>query len=136
MTAGTDLTALNTLQLNAEAQHLVTITSSDHLRAEIAALDEGAVPHVLGGGSNVILCDHLSGTTLLMAIKGREVLSDDGTDSNHHFGAVVAQYFAALYGHEQRRSGQVIAENHITAPTQHMGHRALFQGGDLRPQLI
>jgi UDP-N-acetylmuramate dehydrogenase len=79
VTAGTDLTALNTLQLHARAQHLVTVTSSDQLRAEIAALEEGAVPHVLGGGSNVILCDHLPGTTLLMAIKGREVLSDDGT---------------------------------------------------------
>ena len=53
MTAGTDLTALNTLRLQATAQRLVTITSSDQLQAEIAALDEGAVPHVLGGGSNI-----------------------------------------------------------------------------------
>ena len=69
--AGADLTALNTLRLNATAEHLVTVTSSDQLRAEIAALDEGTVPHVLGGGSNVILSDHLPGTILLMAINGR-----------------------------------------------------------------
>ena len=69
VTAGTGLTALNTPQLHASAERLVIVTSSDQLRAEIAALDEGAVPHVLGGGSNVILCDHLPGTTLLAAIK-------------------------------------------------------------------
>ena len=39
MTAGTDLTGLNTLQLHATAQHLVTVTSLDQLRAEIAALE-------------------------------------------------------------------------------------------------
>ena len=87
MTAGTDLTGLNTLQLHATAQHLVTVSSSDQLQAEIAALEEGAVPHVLGGGSNVILCDHLPGTTLLMAIKGREVLSEDGTQVTIRVGA-------------------------------------------------
>ena len=65
MTAGIGLTALNTLQLHASAERLVTVTSSDQLRAEIAELDEGTVPHVLGGGSNVILCDHLPGTCLL-----------------------------------------------------------------------
>ena len=68
MTAGTDLTALNTLQLHATAQRLVTVASSDQLQAEITALDEDAVPHVLGGGSNVILSDHLPGTTLHMAM--------------------------------------------------------------------
>ena len=49
MTAGADLTGLNTLQLHATAQHLVTVISVDQLQAEIAALEEGAVPHVLGG---------------------------------------------------------------------------------------
>jgi hypothetical protein len=52
-------------------------------------------------------------------------------DPDNHLRTVIAEYFAALYGHQQRRTGQVIAENHITAPTQHMGHRAFFQGGDL-----
>jgi UDP-N-acetylenolpyruvoylglucosamine reductase len=61
VTVGTDLTALNTLQLHATAQHLITVASSDQLQTEIAALDEGAGPHVLGGGSNVILCDHCPG---------------------------------------------------------------------------
>ena len=79
MTAGADLTALNTLQLHSTAENLVTVTSSDQLQVEIVALDEVAPPHVLGGGSNVILCDHVPGMTLLMAIKGREVLRDDGT---------------------------------------------------------
>ena len=59
MTALADLTALNTLQLHSTAENLVSVTSSDQLQVEIASLDEIAVPHVLGGGSNVILCDHL-----------------------------------------------------------------------------
>ena len=101
MTAGTDLTALNTLKLHATAQHLVTITSSDQLQAEIAALDEGNVPHVLGGGSNVILCDHLRGTTLLMAIKGRELLSDDGAKVVVRVGAGESWHDFVVWCHHQ-----------------------------------
>ena len=101
MTAGADLTALNTLQLHATAEHLVTVTSSDQLQAEIAALDEGVVPYVLGGGSNVILCDHLPGTTLLMAIKGREVLSDDGTKVVIRVGAGESWHDFVVWCHHQ-----------------------------------
>ena len=101
MTAGTDLTALNTLQLQATAQHLVTVTSVDQLQAEIAALEEGAVTHVLGGGSNVILCDHLPGTTLLMAIRGREVLSEDGTKVAIRVGAGESWHDFVVWCHHQ-----------------------------------
>ena len=101
MTAGTDLTALNTLQLQATAQRLVAVTSSDQLQTEIAVLDEGAVPHVLGGGSNVILCDHLPGTTLLMAIKGREMLSDDGTKVIVRVGAGESWHDFVVWCHHQ-----------------------------------
>ena len=101
MTARTGLTALNTLQLHASAERLVTVTSLDQLRAEIAALDEGAVPHVLGGGSNVILCDHLPGTTLLMAIKGREVLSDDDTKVVIRVGAGESWHDFVVWCHHQ-----------------------------------
>ena len=101
MTAGADLTALNTLQLHATAQRLVTVASSDQLQAEIAALDEGVVPYVLGGGSNVILCDHLPGTTLLMAIKGREVLSDAGAKVVTRVGAGESWHDFVVWCHHQ-----------------------------------
>ena len=121
MITGTDLTALNTLQLHATAQHLVTITSSDHLRTEIAALDEGAVPHVLGGGSNVILCDHLPGTTLLMAIKGRELLSDDGTKVVIRVGAGESWHDFVVWCHHQDFHGLAnlapVSYTHLTLPT-------------------
>ena len=101
MTAGTSLTALNTLQLHASTERLVTVTSSDQLRAEIAALDEGTVPHVLVGGSNVILSDHLPGTILLMAINGREILSDDGTTVVVRVGAGEPWHDFVVWCHHQ-----------------------------------
>lgn len=78
MTATADLTALNTLQLAATAQRLVTVTSQEQLRAELVQPATAVPINVLGGGSNVILHETLPGTTVLMNIMGREVLSDDG----------------------------------------------------------
>lgn len=78
MTATADLTALNTLQLAATAQRLVTVTSQEQLRAELVQPATAVPINVLGGGSNVVLHETLPGTTLLMNIMGREVLSDDG----------------------------------------------------------
>ena len=78
MTATANLAALNTLQLAATAQRLVTVTSQEQLRAELAQAGAAEPINVLGGGSNVILHETLPGTTFLMSIMGREVLSDDG----------------------------------------------------------
>tara|TARA_B100001063_G_scaffold244287_1_gene276709 strand:- start:162 stop:1172 length:1011 start_codon:yes stop_codon:yes gene_type:complete len=78
VTATADLTALNTLQLAATAQRLVTVTSQEQLRAELVQPATAVPINVLGGGSNVILHETLPGTTVLMNIMGREVLSDDG----------------------------------------------------------
>ena len=101
MTAGTDLTALNTLQLHATAQHLVVVTSTEQLQAEIGALDADTERHVLGGGSNVILRDTLPGTTLLMAIKGREVLSDDSAQVVIRVGAGESWHDWVVWCHHQ-----------------------------------
>ena len=125
MTAGTDLTALNTLQLNATAQHLVVVTSTEQLQAEIGALDADTERHVLGGGSNVILRDTLPGTTLLMAIKGRELLSDDSAQVVIRVGAGESWHDWVLWCHHQGFHGlanlALIPGSVGAAPIQNIG---------------
>ena len=78
------LESRNTFGLPAIAELAYEITSPDQLPGLMAnLLNEGGAWQVLGGGSNVVLPNALSGSTLLMNISGREII-----DSNDHFTAV------------------------------------------------
>ena len=78
------LQSRNTLGLPAIAEVAYEISSPDQLPGLMAdLLNEGGAWQVLGGGSNVVLPNMLSGTTLLMNISGREII-----DSNDHFTSV------------------------------------------------
>ena len=75
------LESRNTFGLPAIAELAYEITSPDQLPGLMAhTLSEGGAWRVLGGGSNVVLPNMLSGTTLLMNISGREII-----DSNDQF---------------------------------------------------
>ena len=68
----------NTFGLPAIADLAYEITSPDQLPELIASiLSEGSAWRVLGGGSNVVLPNHLAGTTLLMSICGKEIVKND-----------------------------------------------------------
>jgi UDP-N-acetylmuramate dehydrogenase len=78
------LESRNTFGLPAIAELAYEITSPDQLPDLLAhTLSKGGSWRVLGGGSNVILPNALSGVTLFMNISGREII-----DSNDHFTAV------------------------------------------------
>ena len=78
------LESRNTFGLPAIAELAYEITSPDQLPGLMAhTLSEGGSWRVLGGGSNVVLPNALSGATLLMNISGQEII-----DSNDHFTVV------------------------------------------------
>ena len=78
------LESRNTFGLPAIAELAYEITSPDQLPGLMThTLSEGGSWRVLGGGSNVVLPNALSGATLLMNISGREII-----DSNDYFTAV------------------------------------------------
>ena len=85
--ASTDLSQLNTLRVNSRAEHLVTVTSAEELEAALSEIPAEAPIQVLGGGSNVILHETLPGTTILIAIKERRVLSQSGNTAIVRAGA-------------------------------------------------
>ena len=75
------LESRNTFGLPAIAELAYDITSSDQLPGLMAdILNQGGAWRVLGGGSNVVLPNMLSGSTLLMNITGRAII-----DSNDDF---------------------------------------------------
>ena len=78
VSAPADLGQLNTLKVSARAERLVTVTCVEELVAALSDIPADSPVHILGGGSNVILHDTLPGTTILIAIKQRTVLSQLG----------------------------------------------------------
>ncbi|MET3899834.1 UDP-N-acetylmuramate dehydrogenase [Devosia sp. UYZn731] len=77
-----DLTAANTFGLSASSRLGAIITSPDELTAAYDyARAHGLPVHVLGGGSNVILSPQFDGLTLLMAIKGKTLIGQDGENN-------------------------------------------------------
>ncbi len=73
-----DLSALNTLALPARAEFLATIHQYDQLLEVIRHPDlAGRRRFVLGGGSNLVLTGDFSGLVIQMALKGRELVSED-----------------------------------------------------------
>ncbi|MBC53563.1 MAG: UDP-N-acetylenolpyruvoylglucosamine reductase [Gammaproteobacteria bacterium] len=69
--ADADLTALTTFGVPARAQWLCTIDQEDQLPVALQQADSKDLPvTVLGGGSNMLLLDHVPGLVLHMQLKG------------------------------------------------------------------
>lgn len=77
-----DLSARNTLALNAHARFGIEIDSVDVIPSLLAhARSENLPLRILGGGSNVVLAERFDGITALIALKGRKVL--ESTPKTH-----------------------------------------------------
>ncbi|MDB5588775.1 MAG: UDP-N-acetylenolpyruvoylglucosamine reductase [Devosia sp.] len=77
-----DLTEANTFGLSASSRFGAIITSPGELTAAYEHARANSLPvHVLGGGSNVILSPRFDGLTLLMAIKGKTLIGQDGKNN-------------------------------------------------------
>lgn len=72
------LESRNTFGFPAIAEFAYEISNPDQLPSLMVAIVSGGAPwRVLGGGSNVILPNHLAGTTLLMSIAGRVIVDSN-----------------------------------------------------------
>ena len=68
----------NSFGLDSTAEFAYEITSSDQLPSLVRELEDKKLPwRTLGGGSNVILPEFLSGATLLINILGQELIRSD-----------------------------------------------------------
>lgn len=73
-----DLTSRNTLGLAARAAHYAEITAASDVAALRADSALGAMSwRVLGGGSNVVLPEVVTGLTLRVALPGRRIVGED-----------------------------------------------------------
>jgi UDP-N-acetylmuramate dehydrogenase len=80
----------NTFGLDSTAELAYEITSANQLPTLLQELREKKLAwRVLGGGSNVILPEYLSGATLLINILGQEVLKSDAQNTYLSVGAGV-----------------------------------------------
>ena len=120
-----NLSTRNTLRLTSEAEHLVSVSSSVELDGLLRDVPQDAVIRVLGEGSNVILHDTLPGTTIVMAIEGREIISDDGQKILLRAGAGENWHTWVLWCHHQGFHGLVnlalIPGSVGAAPIQNIG---------------
>ncbi len=74
-----DLSKANTFGLAAHSRFGAVITSQAELTAAYDyARVHGLPVHVLGGGSNVVLSPRFEGLTLLMAIRGKRLIGQEG----------------------------------------------------------
>ena len=123
--APADLSQLNTLKVNARAEHLVTVTSAEELEAALSDIPAEAPVQVLGGGSNVIVHDTLPGTTILIAIKERTVLSRSGDTAIVRAGAGENWHEWVLWCHHSALHGlsnlALIPGSVGAAPIQNIG---------------
>lgn len=72
-----DLSARNTLALNARSRFGVEIDSAETLTLLLAHAAEQNLPiRILGGGSNVVLAEHFDGITAIVALTGRSVVEE------------------------------------------------------------
>ena len=120
-----NLSTRNTLRLMSEAEHLVSVSSSVELDGLLRDAPQDGVTRVLGEGSNVILHDTLPGTTIVMAIEGREVISDDGQKILLRAGAGENWHSLVLWCHHQGFHGlanlALIPGSVGAAPIQNIG---------------
>jgi len=80
--------ANTTFGVDATAKRAVEVQSDADVRWVLAQTREAALPLlVLGGGSNVLLHNNWNGWVLKMAMKGVQVLSDDGRELDVVVGA-------------------------------------------------
>ena len=78
--ANVNLAAWTTFGVEARAQWFVSVTDVDGVRQAVAWANERALPVlILGGGSNMLLHRDVDGLVIHLAVKGVEVVSDDGT---------------------------------------------------------
>jgi len=90
LTANMGLKHRNSFGLNSMAELAYEISSADQLPALMKELGEKKLRwRVLGGGSNVILPEYLSGATLLMNILDQEILKSDAQNTWLSVGAGV-----------------------------------------------
>ncbi len=83
-----DLQAFNTLAVPSSVQFFCVANSQTEVQDSILwSKKEGHRLQVLGGGSNVILAESIQGLILKPAIKGREILSQTGSEALIRFGA-------------------------------------------------
>lgn len=79
--ADAPLTHVNTLRLPARAQWCASATTIEDVGEALAFVRERALPLVvLGGGSNVVLTERVSGCVLLMRTHGEELIEQDGNE--------------------------------------------------------
>lgn len=79
MQENVELRTLNTFQLPARARWFCTVESVAALQDALLFARERHLPvFVLGGGSNILLCDDVPGLVLHMQIKGIRTLADEG----------------------------------------------------------
>ena len=125
MTKPADLSQLNTLKVSARAHNLIAVTSSDELVAALGDIPAHAPIQILGGGSNVILHDTLPGTTILIAIKERTVLSQSGDSAVVRAGAGENWHEWVLWCHHNAFHGlanlSLIPGSVGAAPIQNIG---------------
>lgn len=77
--ADASLLDCNTLRLPARAEWCVGVTTHEELAEALAfARGRGLSVRVLGGGSNVVLHERISGCVVLMRMGGEQVLDEDG----------------------------------------------------------
>lgn len=81
ITTDVDLQSFNTLAVPSTAEHFVQVRSSADLDDALKwARESRCAVHVIGGGSNVVLREHLKGLTLLIHLQGRDVLTQSDRD--------------------------------------------------------
>ena len=119
-----DLSLLNTFGLPSIAERLVSIRSQD----EISGYFESGEPHpslVLGGGSNLLLTNNISGTVLKIEVPGIEVLSETVDHLFVKVGAGEVWHNFVLYAIDNGWAGienlSLIPGNVGTAPMQNIG---------------
>ncbi|MFC6672793.1 UDP-N-acetylmuramate dehydrogenase [Marinobacterium aestuariivivens] len=73
-----DLCALNSFGFPSRAEYFLRVETLDQLRQAVAlARKQGWPMLMLGGGSNLVLREHIPGLVIQMALKGRQVASPE-----------------------------------------------------------
>ena len=120
-----DLSGRNTLGLTAHADRVVVITHAAQLEQVLTDARPFGPITVLGGGSNVVMQPVQPGTVLLMDIKGRTLLSDDGDRAVLRAGAGENWHELVLWCHHHGLHGlanlALIPGSVGAAPIQNIG---------------
>lgn len=98
-----NLQPYNTFGLSATAERLVVIESADDVPAWFESGDQPAL--ILGGGSNLLLCNDVSGTVMKMEVDGIRVLKDHESCVRVEVGAGVIWHEWVLYAIEKGWAG-------------------------------